>query len=283
MKRTIVITGATSGIGFEILKALALRGDIVIGIGRSDEKIDQCTHILKRLNVNADVHYMKADLSKLSDLKETAKKISEMLGSSGLDVLINNAATVPHKKTMTQDGFETQFQVNHLAVVYLTRLLLDDLKANRGIVITTTSRMHVHARFDRNDLMAVKRYQLIRSYARSKLYNILFTKEFNRRIATQQGIRAFSVHPGLVNTDLGVKSTTKLFAKIWKAFAKKGTTPEEVVKTFLYLMDQYDSIEMGMDYFHDMKAETPSKTARNSQYAALLWDLSNEMLNIEWK
>jgi len=280
MKKTLVITGSTSGIGYELVKYFALRGDKVIAIARNKELITQCTNNIKKINPNVDLHFVYANLAKLYDIRTASGEIKSILGNEGLDVLINNAATVPNKKVITEDGFEMQYQVNYLSGVYFTKLLQEKINESKGIIITTTSRMHIMASFQKNNIMATKYYHMIRLYCRTKLYNLLFTLAYNHHVAPSTNTKAYAVHPGLVNTGIGTKSTRKLFASIWKYFAKKGRNPEDIVKTYCYIVDNHSTIDYDSYYFHDMEVAIPHKRLVTMKHAQLLWDMTNSQLNV---
>ena len=233
--RTIVITGATSGVGRALVYAFAKLGDAVIAIGRNEDRLNE---LLTSLNEAYKTHHVKiltADFASLQAIADAIKTLESSMATEGIDALIHNAAIVPRKKKRTKDGFELQYQVNHLAVVFLTLKLRALVEKRHGTVIITGSQAHQRARFDDNDLQAIKRYHPFRSYCRTKLYNLMFT-HFARRRLSNNTIRYVCVHPGRVKTEIGTKDTTKLYALFWKFFTRKGAHPDETVPTYLKLV-----------------------------------------------
>jgi selT/selW/selH-like putative selenoprotein len=170
----------------------------VIGVARSKEKLEQLKPLL-----NTPFSLIQADLSQTKEVIKAAQKI--LKEHDRIDVLINNAATVPGALVVSEEGHEMQFQVNHLAVVTMTHQLLPTLEKSNGLIITTSSDAHKPAKYHKNRIQRLKKYSLMGAYSETKLYNLLFTKAFNRIVDTN--IFACAVHPGLVNTDLGGKDT----------------------------------------------------------------------------
>lgn len=281
MQKTIIVTGATSGIGFELVKTYALANYKVIGIARNETLIDQCNHNIRQINPNVDLTFVKADLSSLEEVRVASNAIKKLVSLSGIDVLINNAATVPHKKIMTSDGFEMQYQVNHLSGVYLSYLLYNELNKKHGFVITTTSRMHILSKFKPNDIMATKHYHMLRSYCRTKLYNLLFTKAF-RDVLASSNVKTFAVHPGLVKTGIGTKSTNSLFANIWNLSARRGKEPIEVVATYSYIIENIETLDPNAFYYHEEKVAIPHKRLVTTGNALTLWNITNKQLKLDW-
>ncbi len=207
----IVITGVTSGIGRALLLRLNQEGHHVIGVARSKEKLEQLNPLLK-----TPFELIQADLSQTKEVKKAAQKI--LKEHDRIDVLINNAATVPGALVVSEEGHEMQFQVNHLAVVTMTHQLLPTLEKSNGLIITTSSDAHKPAKYHKNRIQRLKKYSLMGAYSETKLYNLLFTKAFNRIVDTN--IFACAVHPGLVNTDLGGKRYKRHDAKVLAIFSK---------------------------------------------------------------
>ncbi|CCD95909.1 Short-chain dehydrogenase/reductase SDR [Bradyrhizobium sp. ORS 375] len=195
---TIVITGASDGIGAAGARQLKARGHDVVLVGRNKAK----TAALAR-ELNAPFH--TADYTQLSDVARLAAE----LGNHGrIDVLVNNAGGIMGPRELTADGFERTFQVNHLAGFLLTRLLLPRLVASRARVIQTASAAaNMFGRsFDVTDLNNERNYTPLGAYGRSKLENILFTRELDRRHRAD-GIAAVAFHPGVVRTNFASETT----------------------------------------------------------------------------
>lgn len=190
--QTIVITGASDGIGAAAARQLKEKGHVVVLVGRSHDKTAALARELK-----APFHL--ADYARLSDVKRLADELSAY---ERIDVLANNAGVIMGARQITPDGFEATFQVNHLAGFLLTRLLMDKLIASRAKVIQTSSMAaNLWGKdFDVSDLGNERDYSPTKAYGRSKLENILFTRELDRRYR-DKGIAAVAFHPGVVRSN----------------------------------------------------------------------------------
>jgi len=269
--KTIVITGVTSGIGRALLLRLNKEGHHVIGVARSQERLD----ILKPL-LQGPYDLIQADLSQTKDVIKAAQTIKQL--HQKIDVLVNNAATVPGSLVLSPEGHEMQFQVNHLAVVTMTHQLLPILEQSNGMIITTSSDAHKPAKYHEHRIERIKKYSLMAAYSETKLYNLLFTKAFNRFVDTN--VFACAVHPGLVHTDLGGKDTKGMMQKVWRFLARRGITPEASTQTYI---DLIDGTLKGYDYVSDRKPNKPTKIALNERYQDHLWHHTNTILNLTWK
>ena len=199
--RTVIITGASDGIGAVAARQLAARGDHVVIVGRSPDK----THaVASQLRADAFV----ADFARLDDVRDLATALLERYPR--IDVLANNAGGILGRREITVDGNEKTFQVNHLAPFLLTNLLLDRLADSRATVINTSSVANSRfARFDIDDLNAERGYSENRAYGNAKLANILFTTELHKR-TFDRGISTAAFHPGIVATNFATGSTSLL-------------------------------------------------------------------------
>jgi NAD(P)-dependent dehydrogenase (short-subunit alcohol dehydrogenase family) len=200
--RTVVVTGANSGIGFEAARVLALRGASVVlacrDMGRAQ---DACARILAGAP-GAAVTAVALDLASLASVKAAAQEIGAR--HARLDLLINNAGVMMAPYATTADGFELQFGTNHLGHFALTGLLLDRLLPVAGSrVVTVASNAHRAGRLGFDDLQSQRRYRRTAAYAQSKLANLLFTYELQRRLAAAgEATSALAAHPGTAMTDL---------------------------------------------------------------------------------
>ncbi|MFP4187153.1 MAG: SDR family NAD(P)-dependent oxidoreductase [Acholeplasmataceae bacterium] len=260
MKR-IIITGATSGIGKALVHGFASREEQVIALGRNKDRLDR----LSRTNAGMDVVTMLADLSRFSDVKKAIDTITTRY-RDGIDVLINNAAIVSKEKRITEDGFELQYQVNHLSAALLTLSLMPLVEKRRGMIIQTSSNAHRKARFDPDDIEATKRYHSLRSYARTKLYNLLFTLALRRKV--DRDIRFHAVHPGLVRTEIGTKDTSALYAWVWRRFTSRGIDPKDAVHSFTRLV--YDHF-LDAPYIYREREHEPSRVALSVENQDVLY------------
>jgi len=270
----IVVTGATSGIGLAIVRALVKRGDQVIALGRNEKSCKKAYDLVSKQELS-NLTYLACDLGVQKDIQEVGEKINTLLKEKGLDVLINNAGVVSKNRILTEDKIELGFAVNHLAPFLLTHLLLPLLRKNKGKVITTGSKSHYKSKLDFDDLMLEKKYFILRAYGRSKLCNALFTYEFNRRYAADEMI-AYCLDPGMVKTGIGDKRTNPFIAWAWKTYTRKGQTPEDVAPHYLELIDEPKHLDEPYYYKHGKFIE-PAEYAKREDVAKKLWSISLEM------
>ncbi len=281
ISRTVLITGATSGIGFAAARQLAEMGVFVIGVGRDPARCEQAEAAIREQFPTAKVFYHLADLASLRQVRRLAQQVRERLPGGRLDVLVNNAAMVTNRRTETEDGYETQFAVNHLAAFLLTRELLPALQAApAGRVLTVSSNSHRGARIHWEDPMLRRGYNTLRAYRQSKVANVLFTVEFNRRYAESTGVRACAVDPGLVNTRIGSKGTWGLVRRVWDWRRKKGKSPEEGAATILYLVENPGLIDGDAIYWKDCRPIPPDPYALRLDEAQRLWLLSEQLCGL---
>lgn len=237
--KTAVITGASSGIGFAASAELIQKGYRIIGIGHDPARCEEAECKLRMLSADAEVTFLCGDLMQQREVERIASQIIQLLherNENRLDVLINNAGCVRSWYTTTEEGFEQQFALNHLASFLLTYRLLSQLKRAQGRVIFTGSESHKHMRMHWNDLMLTRGYNPLTAYKQSKLANILFAKGLNERYLGD-GITSYVVDPGLVCTDIGCKNTGGLVDWVWSRRKKHGVPPEVPAKTYAYLCE----------------------------------------------
>jgi NAD(P)-dependent dehydrogenase (short-subunit alcohol dehydrogenase family) len=285
-EKVIVITGATSGIGLATVKEMAGRGAYVIGAGRSEERCRNAEQEVRKLYPDASVNYLTADLSSLAEVSALASNIRSRLsrdGKSAIDALVNNAGTVSSWYVSTVDGFELQFAVNHLAPFLLTHELLPLLERSQdGTVICISSGSHYRTRLHWNDIMLRKHYNTLMAYKQTKLANVMFVTELNRRLsAAGSRIKAFAVDPGLVNTDIGLKGTGGIVKKVWQLRSKGGTPPEQPARSVAYLVTEPAPRHTGQVYWKDCRPLKPSAYSRKPDAAKKLWELSERMCGIK--
>jgi NAD(P)-dependent dehydrogenase (short-subunit alcohol dehydrogenase family) len=285
-EKTFVLTGATSGIGLAVVEGLIREGASVIGVGRAAERCRRTEERLQTLQPpGGRVAILVADLSIQANIRRLACDIRQQLAAWGmtrLDGLINNAATVPFWQTLTPEGFDMQWAVNHLAPFLLTHELLPLLKAApTARVITVSSASHYGTRLNWDDIQLRRHYNPLRAYGQSKLANVLFTAELNRRLGPGSTVHAFAADPGLVNTEIGLKSNSFLARWIWDLRRRGGISPEESARGILYLATE-PSIQNSTEvYWKHGQPKAPSAYAQNPQAAKQLWELSAQMCGID--
>jgi len=234
MKNTVIVTGATSGIGRAVCEALLRAEYPVIGVGRSAGSCAQTVADMEREVPGAKVHFIVADLMHQGQVTRAAEEIENYLSESGarLHALINNAGCVRSRYMTTQEGYEQQFALNHLAGFLLTHELMPLLKRDGAVVINTSSKSHKGMKINWNDLMFQKHYRPLGAYKQSKLCNLLFALSLR-----EMGVKACGVHPGLVNTEIGGKNTAGAVNLVWNIRKKGGISPEESAKIFVSLCE----------------------------------------------
>jgi NAD(P)-dependent dehydrogenase (short-subunit alcohol dehydrogenase family) len=282
--KTVVVTGATSGIGLATADLLASQGAYVIGVGRSVERCQQVERRLATAHPGGSVAYCVADLSLQSQVRELASQIRGKVNSNGatsLDGLVNNAGTFTYRLTLTAEGFEMQWAVNHLGAFLLTHELLPLLQAAPlARVVTVSSMSHYLGRMHWDDIQLRRRYNGLRAYRQTKLANVLFTLELNRRMGAQSNLRAFAADPGLVNTDIGAKGNPGFVGRIWKWRAASGVSPEESARGLAYLVSEPSIQDAPEIYWKHGAPKTPGKHALDGVSARRLWALSEQMCGI---
>jgi NAD(P)-dependent dehydrogenase (short-subunit alcohol dehydrogenase family) len=199
--RTAVVTGANTGLGYETAAALAAKGAHVVLAVRNLEKGEEAARRIEQATPGAQIQLQELDLTSLDSIRTAADELRT--AHESIDLLINNAGVMMTPKSTTKDGFELQFGTNHLGHFALTNLLLDRLQAAPGSRIVTVSSVgHRFARGIRfDDLQWERDYNRIRAYGQSKLANLLFTYELQRRLQGTDTI-AVAAHPGGSNTEL---------------------------------------------------------------------------------
>jgi retinol dehydrogenase-12 len=283
--RTFAVTGATSGIGLAVVAALLRREASVIGTGRTaDHSRAAMDRLRAESGASARLTFLVADLSVQANVRRLALEIRATLdgwGASGLDALINNAATVPFWQTLTPDGVDMQWAVNHLAPFLLTLELLPQLRAApAGRVVIVSSGSHYGARLDWRDLQLLHHYSPLKAYGRTKLANVLFALEFNRRYVGTLRLRAFAADPGLVKTEIGFKSRSLLAKWAWGIRRRGGVQPEKAAQGIVFLAADPSIRDSEDVYWKDRRPKPPSQYAQNPQAARQLWELSAQMCGL---
>jgi NAD(P)-dependent dehydrogenase (short-subunit alcohol dehydrogenase family) len=199
--KTIVLTGASDGIGAASARQLAASGHRLILVGRSPEKT-------RAVAADTGAEWFTADFARLDEVRELAASIAGAVGDTGIHVLANNAGGIFGDQTPTVDGFEKTMQVNHLAPFLLTNLLLPQLRTGHAAIINTSSVAHrLFAKLDVDDLDNRKNFSANRAYGDAKLANVLFTKSLHAKFHGE-GLTSVAFHPGTVQTNFASDSST---------------------------------------------------------------------------
>jgi len=222
------------------------------------------------------IHY--GDLSRISEMKRLAQQIAA--AEPRIDVLINNAGALFGSRQLTADGLECTFAVNHLAYFVLTHGLRERLIASSAArIVNTASDAHRGCELDFDDLQAAKSYSAMRVYGRSKLCNILFTRELARRLS-QQGVTANCLHPGFVATRFG-DGSGGFISRVVKVAKTVAISPEKGAETIVYLAASPDVGGVSGGYFYKCRAATPTLQARDDVAADRLWTESAKLSGID--
>jgi retinol dehydrogenase-12 len=276
--KTILITGATRGIGFAAADALARMGARVIVHGRDQRRVQNACEAIGLSAPRGAVHGVVAELDSLDAVRGLAQQIAADFDR--LDVLINNAGLITRRRQETVDAYERQFAVNHLAPFLLTRLLLDKLAASpTARIVTVASMAHHRAEFDLDDLNWVqRRYSGIGAYGATKLANILFTRELSRRLDGRQ-ITANCLHPGVVATNIfsGMGLLGTLFGLAARPFLR---SIADGAKTTVYLAADDEVAGISGEFFSDAKRVEPAPAARDEAAALRLWQISEQLTGL---
>ncbi len=269
---TVVLTGASAGIGAAAAIELSRRGCSVLAVGRSAPKL---AAVHRRMEAAAppglDVpEPVPADFASLAGVRVLADVLLERCPR--IDVLANNAGLILPRREVSADGFEMIFAVNHLAPFLLTNLLVERLTASGGRVVTTSSDAHKGGSIHEDDLQ-LQRWGRWKAYCQSKLANILFTSELARRTS----LPATSYHPGLVRTDFGRGSVLALASKIVRPLYR---TPEQGAETLVWLATDPEGAAPTAAYYVDCKPGRPTAAARDADVARRLWETSAALVGL---
>ena len=272
--RTVIVTGATSGIGEVAAIALAHQGARIVFIARDQARADATLAKLRKANAGADHTVHMADLSTLAEMKRVG---AELAREPQIDVLVNNAGALFSKRRETVDGLEMTFALNHMAYFAITNLLLAKLQPGARIV-TVASAAHRRARLDFDDLQARRNFAGMAVYSRSKLCNILFNRELARR--TPPGVTANALHPGFVATRFGDSADGVMRRLVSVAKSVGAISPEAGAQTLIHLASSPDVAHVTGEYFYECKIATPTKEARNDADAKRLWEVSAQIAGL---
>lgn len=277
--KVVVVTGSNVGIGLETAVGVAEQGATTILACRNQTKAEAAAAEVTRRTWNDDVHVVGLDLADLAAVRKAADDI--LSGWGRLDVLVNNAGGTWSQRQLTAQGIEYTFGVNHLGPFYLTNLLLERLgKEAPGRIVNVTSFGH-HAAFggmNFDDLQSERRYEGMEVYCRSKLANMLFTRQLARR-TVGRGVTANAAHPGWVRSSFGMDGDLTGFM----GFGMRLIRPFEIsahrgAKTSTFLATSPDIADKTGMYWVRRKPGHMSRHARDDAAAERLWDESERLL-----
>lgn len=275
--KTVLITGANSGIGKVTATALAGMGATVILACRRQPAADAAMADIRAAHPEAKLDFVAIDLASLASVRRAAAEV--MARYPVIDVLINNAGLANMKRVETEDGFETTFQVNHLGPFLFTNLLLPALRAGHARLINVASEAHRVGGMKWDDLQLKKGYFVLRAYAQSKLANILFTRALARRVEAD-GMHVNCLHPGAVATNIWPERNIleRAFSSLLRLFL---ISPEKGARTSIWLASGDVGGKSNGGYFENCHEKKPSRTARDDAAAERLWELSANLTGLK--
>jgi NAD(P)-dependent dehydrogenase (short-subunit alcohol dehydrogenase family) len=276
--KTVAVTGASSGLGLEACIQLARMGADVVMIARDERKGDSAFADVTRRSQSSRVSLVLCDLSSLDAVRALAARLQATLPR--LDVLVNNAGSVSPVRQTTVDGLEQTLAVNHLAGFLLTNLLLGLLrKSGAARIVNVSSVGHRSGDIDFDNLQFERGgYSTMKAYGRSKLANILFTRELARRL-DGTGMTANCLHPGAVATNIW--SYAPWYARPILALATRFMlSAEEGAGTIVHLAASPEVEGRTGGYYEKNRLVEPSAAARDAQLAARLWEVSRQLTSL---
>jgi retinol dehydrogenase 12 len=277
-RKTCVITGATSGIGFGIAKGLASQNFELVLVGRDKSKGESVVRTLKDQSGNSHIAYFNMDLCSQKEIRQTGEEIKTRY--SQIDVLINNAGVWTSRFEVTDEKIEKQFAVNHLAYFLLTHLLYANIaRSPDGRIINIGSDSHRFGKINFDDVNLERSYHGLKAYGQSKLANLLFTYELHR-MKKEGHVSVYCVQPGLVKTDIGVKHTNPFHSLMWKLRRIGGTTPDKAAETAIYLATAMEAAGKSGLYWDKCKPKPSSERSKSAEDASRLWKMSEQLCGI---
>jgi NAD(P)-dependent dehydrogenase (short-subunit alcohol dehydrogenase family) len=270
--RTVVITGATSGIGEAAALELARMGARIVFVARRPSRARATMAKLVEAAPHGGHVVHMANLLLMSEVRRLAGEIAAT--EEKIDVLINNAGAMFADRAVTEEGLEANFAVNHMAYFILTCLLLPRLRAaGRARTVSTASDAHWGAKLDFTDLQCESDYAFFDAYSKTKLCNVLFTRELARRIAGS-GVTANALHPGLVDTRLGDPVSHLQSTRFAAAMLRTAQPPEKGAESVVYLATAPELAMQSGGYYAKCAPCPVSPAARSDDDAAALWEIS---------
>ncbi len=275
--RYALVTGGSSGIGLETARGLSSRFDVVGIAGRNERRLANAAKQL-RSGALGRIETFQADFSSLAEVQRLAWDVRNRFGS--LDVLVNNAGVWHRERTVSKDGYEDTFAVNHLAHFLLTNALRDTLVASGGArVVNVSSSMHVRPKsLNWDDLMFHERWRGFWVYGHSKLANVLFSNELARRWK-DLGITSNALNPGNVRSNI-TRNNFILNALHRSPFARMIVMTEaQGAETSLYVATAPELDGVTGRYFDRGREAKPSRASTDEEAARRLWEYSQEMID----
>jgi len=291
--KTVIVTGANSGLGFEATKKFAEKNAEVVMACRTLKKAEKARREIKEELEDPNLELMEIDLADLESVEVFAESFRE--NHESLEILCNNAGLMAIPRRETVDGFEMQLGVNHLGHFALTGHLIDMLIESKGRIVNQSSMAHEGSEIDFDDLMSEKSYSKWGAYGQSKLANLLFTYELDRKLdEADADVEAVACHPGVSDTNLFKKGSemtdSKIKEKIQGIFSHVvGQSAEKGALTMLYAAteDLEGGEYIGPSGFRNMRGlpekQESSETSSNKRSQEKLWYKSEELTSVEYE
>jgi len=277
--KTVLVTGANSGIGLVTARELAREGAEVVMLCRSAERGGQALERIKAESGSQSVDLILGDLSSLESVTQFVQSFQSKYDH--LDVLVNNAGLSLPVRHLNQAGVEMMFAINHLGPFALTCLLADSLKrAERARVLNVASVGHWMGRIDLNNLQGEKSFNALGQYCNTKLANILFARSLAERVS-HYGITSFSLHPGVIRSGFA-QGESGWFGSLVKLGGPFMSSPEKGAKTSIYLATEAGVESDSGAYFANCKKAICSPMARSHAKAEALWQRSVTLAGTDW-
>lgn len=276
--KTVLVTGATNGIGFITARELAKMGATVLMVARDQTKGRAKLEEIRQAVPQAKLELMLCDLSSMASIRQLATNLTAKYSS--LDVLVNNAGAFYSERQVSKDGLEMTFALNHIGYFLLTNLLLETLKRTKNSrIVSVSSGAHLSGKMNFDDLQFEKKFNGWQAYSDSKLANVLFTKELSRRLAGT-GVTANCLHPGFVKTGFANGSSGFLGLALNLAKNILAITPEKGAETMIYLSSSQEVANVTGEYFDKKKIAKVNPQALDSSIAKRLWEVSEKLVEI---
>ena len=293
--KIIIITGANSGLGFEITRVLSYKSPTIIMACRNLEKAENAKNIILEENPQAQLNLMQIDLSKLSSVKNFAKTFTEKYNK--LDILFNNAGVMFAPKTITEDGLELHMAANHYGHFVLTGLLLNQLsKAENARIVSISSMGHRFSKIKFKDMNYEKGYNKLMAYGNSKIANLYFAYELDRKLKeANKSVISVASHPGWTKTNLqtagGEIDNSKGQIRFWN-FLNIFIAQSVDMGVLPQLRAAFDPNAKGGEYFSPEKflhlsgypiIKTSNKRSRNTKIAKQFWEISEALTGYSYE
>jgi NAD(P)-dependent dehydrogenase (short-subunit alcohol dehydrogenase family) len=270
MPRTIVVTGASSGVGLAAARKFAAEGDQVVVVGRNPQRLADAVTQVRAAATGPAPEEFQADFESLAEVRTLAEHL--LTAYEKIDVLANNAGGMVPRYRTTVDGFEATLQANHLGPFLLTNLLRERLRGGR--VVNTASDAHRRSNLDPDDLVSSPaKFSSWRSYGAGKAANILFASEAARR---WPDVFSVSFHPGVVRSNFGADTGARFLYRLAGPFL---VTPEKAADLLVWLADAPEAELVNGGYYVGHKLQKPAAEAADPAIAAALWETSAKAID----